>query len=94
MKSALTEDLDHCIFCGRKREAMHHIFPGSRRSTSDRYGYIVPLCMECHTASPESVHILPNQGKDLYLKKIAQEHFESHHGDRNVFRELFLKSYL
>ena len=39
----------------------HHIFTGSRRKKSERYGLVVDLCHHrCHIFGPEAVH----QNKD------------------------------
>lgn len=94
MRSVLIDDLDHCILCGAPREAMHHIFPGSRRKMADKYGYVVPLCNRCHTWGQHAVHNEPNGFEDRDLKRMAQRHFESHHGSREDFIRIFGKSYL
>lgn len=94
MKSAMIDSLDYCYFCGSPREAIHHVFPGSRRKASEKYGYIVPICHYCHTLGNYSVHMAPNVGNDLLLKRKAQWHFENHYGSRGDFIKIFLKSYL
>ena len=94
MKSVMIDNLEYCYFCRKPREAIHHVFPGSRRKASERYGYTVPLCNGCHTLDNDSVHMAPNRGKDLLLKKKAQWHFENHCGNRKAFIANFGKSYL
>lgn len=84
--------MTHCYICGCCRVHAHHIFFGTaNRKISDRYGYIAPLCSEHHTGS-NGVHL--NRDLDLHLKRIAQEHFENHHGTRDNFIKTFGKSYM
>lgn len=90
--SVIVEDMEHCYACGRPHPQIHHIFFGvANRKISDRYGYIVPLCRDHHTGDA-GVHF--NREFDLHLKKIAQRHFEQHHGPRNEFRKIFGRSFL
>ena len=46
--SILTKDLDHCIICGVKKDALHEVFFGSNRLNSIKYGLVIPLCLEHH----------------------------------------------
>ena len=40
---------DECYICGcRVGLSTHHIYPGTRRKISDKYGACVRLCYECH----------------------------------------------
>lgn len=94
MKSVFTDDLSHCYFTGSPYCHIHHIFPGSRRSASERYGFVIPLAVYLHEFSPYSVHENPNKGLDLRLKQMAQTYFEDHNGTREEFREIFGKSWL
>lgn len=94
-KSILTKDLNHCIITGSPNVHIHHVFPGrGRRRLSEKYGFIVPLCPELHNMSDMSVHMKPNQGLDLMLKRTCQEYFERKIGTREEFIEQFNKSYL
>lgn len=91
-KSAIIEDMEHCVVCGSQYVQIHHIFFGTaNRKMSDKYGYVVPLCQEHHTGNT-GVHF--NKFLDLYLKQKAQTHFESEIGTRNDFRKVFGKSWL
>ncbi len=47
-KSIFTNDLNHCIICGKKRDNLHEVFFGRNRQLSIRYGLVIPLCIECH----------------------------------------------
>lgn len=71
----------------------HHIFYGtSNRKQSEKYGMKVWLCGYHHNLSNAGVHF--NKDLDMHLKKLAQKHFEAKYGERNVFRNVFGKSYL
>ena len=69
---------------------IHHIFPGSRRRTSEKYGYLYKLTPMLH----QELHDNPNKSIDLWLKQDAQKHFESHYGTREDFIREFGRSYL
>lgn len=90
--SAFTDDMDHCYLTGMFPVERHHIFGGSNRSKSEKYGYVVPLHPTKH---PNGV-FAGKDAKDIdtYLKKMAQRHFEKFHGTRTDFIKEFGKSYL
>ena len=69
---------------------IHHIFPGSRRKTSEKYGYLYRVRPAIH----QFIHDNPNRGIDLMLKQTAQKHFEAHYGNRKDFIREFGRSYL
>ena len=94
MKSVFTDDMDHCFFTGYPYPHIHHIFCGSRRKISERYGFVIPLAPYLHEFQKGSVHDNPNHGLDLELKQMAQRYFEEHIGSREEFREVFGKSWL
>lgn len=92
VKPVLTDDMEHCLLCGRPAE-WHHVFGGSgNRKLSDKYGYIVPLCPEHHRTGTFAVH--RNRGTDLMIKQRAQKHFEDHNGTREEFIKIFGRSWL
>jgi hypothetical protein len=92
IKSALVDDMDVCIVCGRPRENVHHVIHGTaNRKISDRYGYVIPLCVEHHTGG-SGIH--NNRDMNVYWKRQAQKHFEAHHGTRQDFIKEFGKSWL
>ena len=91
-KSVIFEDMEYCWECGRPHPHIHHIFGGvANRKISDKYGYVVPLCQEHHTGN-KGVHF--DKDFDLFLKRMAQEHFERNHGNREDFIKTFGRSYL
>lgn len=46
--SIFTDDLEHCIICGKKRDNLHEVFFGRNRQLSIKYGLVIPLCIKCH----------------------------------------------
>ena len=68
----------------------HHIFGGSNRKHSEKYGLFVWLKPELHNMSNMGVHF--NKEFDLYLKQIGQEAFEETYPDLN-FLEIFGRNY-
>lgn len=90
--SVLTDDLGHCIITGDYNVAIHHVFNGSDKKMSEKYGFLVPICPDWHNMTPYSVHM--DQQFDLCLKRQAQEYYESHYGSREQFMKEFRRSYL
>ena len=90
--SVFTDDMDHCYFNGTSSVERHHIFGGSRRMASEKYGFVVPLRPDLH---PNGAQAGQNAAEiDLNLKQMAQEYFEANYGTREEFRRIFMKSYL
>lgn len=92
LTSVFTDDMDHCIFTGYAPVERHHIFGGSNRTNSEKYGFVVPLRPDLHPNGTQA-------GKDAKqidtkLKTMAQEYFENHYGTREDFQRIFGKSYL
>lgn len=71
--SLITDDLEHCIICGRKKEALHEVFYGAYRHVSIKYGMIIPLCLNHHTQGKFSVH--KDRELDLYYKRLCESIF-------------------
>ena len=91
--SVFTEDMDHCYFTGTAPVERHHIWGGSNRKNSERYGFVIPLRPDLH---PNGAHADRRYAKDIDtgLKLMAQEYFEEHYGTREEFRSIFGKSWL
>lgn len=92
LKSVLTDDLDHCMFTGTAPVERHHVYGGSSRKSSEKYGFIAPLRPDLH---PNGVFA----GKDAKLvdaelKQRCQRYFEEHNGTRKEFISIFGRSYL
>lgn len=92
LHSVLTSDLTHCYITGQCPVAIHHIFGGSNRKLSEKYGFIVPLIPFYHNTSDCGVHF--DRKLDLKLKWEAQQYFEDNIGTRKEFIDLFGKSWL
>ncbi len=91
-KSILTDDMESCYLCGRAREAVHHIYFGTAlRKISDKNGFIVPLCANCHNMSDKAVHF--DKAKDLALKQACQREYEKLH-THEEFMKLIGRNYL
>lgn len=92
-KSIITDDMEHCSECRSPYVEVHHCLHGTaNRKLADKYKLVVPLCVDHHTASKNSVHRNPNL--DLKYKMLAQEAFEAKKGSREDFIRIFGKSYL
>lgn len=92
LRSVFTDDMDHCYFTGSYPVERHHIFGGSNRKNSEKYGFIIPLRPDLH---PNGAQRGANAAEiDLKLKTMAQEYFETFYGTREDFRSVFGKSWL
>ena len=81
-----------CYLCGRNWAIeKHHVFGGSNRKKSEKYGMTVDLCHWCHNEPPDGVHHNSEQNKRL--KAGFQGKFEETHS-REEFRRIFGKSYI
>lgn len=95
MKSIM-EDLKNrtCWACGAYAPEEHHVFYGvANRKMSEKYGLKVHLCSRHHRDHREGVH---GQNKELdhRLKVVGQRVFETHHGTRERFVQIFGRNYL
>lgn len=46
-----------CFLCHKIASLeRHHIFGGSNRKNSEKYGLVVDLCHACHNEPPQGVH--------------------------------------
>ena len=91
MKSVLQNNHE-CYICHNSFSLEeHHIFGGSNRKWSEKYGLKVYLCHNCHNEPPNGVHF--NQELMEALHKIGQEKFEETHS-RDEFMKLFGRNYL
>lgn len=92
------DDYKKCFLCGRNgngdRLELHHIFGGSRRKTSDKYGLTVYLCGErCHRLGRLSVH--QNAEVADYVHKYGQRKAMQEQGwTVQQFMEVFGANYL
>lgn len=92
--SILTDDLEHCIICGKTPVNKHEIFYGSNRHNSIKYGTVIPLCTsEHHKGNVIGIH--KDKELDLIWKKKGQSAYMKHY-NKNVeeFISIFGKNYL
>ena len=87
--SILTNDLDHCIVCGIRKENLHEIYFGKNRLNSIKYGCVIPLCSAHHIKIHNDIEL------DLFYKKIAQKRFMAlYNKNKNDFVNIFKRNYL
>lgn len=92
--SILTNDLEHCIICGKSPVNKHEIFYGSKhRQLSIKYGLVIPLCTAEHHNQYKSKGIHFDKELDLLYKKRGQQAFIDCYPDLD-FVEIFKKNYL
>lgn len=92
--SILTNDLDHCIICGKSPVNKHEIFYGSKhRQLSIKYGLVIPLCTVEHHNQYKSKGIHFNKELDLLYKRKGQQAFVTCYPELN-FIDIFKKNYL
>ena len=54
--SVFYEDLGMCMNCGSSYEmTKHEIFEGKNRQNSMIYGFVLPLCSNCHRELQEDI---------------------------------------
>lgn len=85
--SLFTDDLEHCIICGEKKDNLHEVFFGRNRQNSMKYKLVLPLCFKHHREMHDNI-ILQNE-----YKKRGQALFEETYPDLD-FVEIFGKNYL
>ena len=86
--SVFTDDLEHCILCGKKKNDLHEVFGGRNRLNSIKYNLVLPLCRECHSLNQN------NSFFNDYWHKQGQEYFECNIGTREQFIAIFRRNYL
>ncbi len=87
----LLQDKKQCYITGQVINLhRHHVFQGSRRKASEKWGCWVWLTAEMHNMSNKGVHF--NRELDM-RKQDMQRAFEAKHG-HDKFMEVFGKNYL
>lgn len=85
--SLFTDDLNHCIICGAKRDNLHEVFFGRNRQLSMKYELVIPLCIECHQEMHKN-----EQWQDYWHKK-GQLAFIANYPNLD-FLSIFHRNYL
>lgn len=93
-KSIIASDDPHkCYMCRKEgRMEVHHIYFGKNRKISDREGFVVHLCPNCHRGT-NGVHGKYGYLMDKYLKSTCQITYEEKH-TREEFMALIGCNYL
>lgn len=93
MESILQKE-KYCFNCGNiLLLEKHHIFFGNPwREISEREGFVIYLCPECHRNGPDAPH--RNREMDLWYKQQAQLEYERRGNDRGAFIKLIGRNYL
>lgn len=86
--SVFTDDLEHCILCGKKKNDLHEVFGGRNRLNSIKYNLVLPLCRECHSLNQS------NPFFNDYWHRQGQEYFECNISTRDDFIRIFRRNYL
>ena len=77
--SIITNDLEHCIECGRSIVELHEVFFGVRnRTKSIEDGLVIPLCYKYHH-NGNLVGIHKDKKLNLKYKKIAEKKWLEHY---------------
>lgn len=86
--------IGRCHICGQWGYVeTHHIFGGANRKKSEKYGIVVPLCIDHHREGREAAHKsavtaqqLHEYGQRLWMQRTG--------GTAEDFRAMFGKNYL
>lgn len=71
--SIFTNDLSKCIITGDLADHVHHIFSGSRKALSEKYGFLIPLRADWHNITPYSIHM--DRDLELKYKTACQDYY-------------------
>lgn len=81
---------EECFMCKQWGAIeLHHIYKGKNRKISDREGFVVHLCSDCHG----KLHGKDGHLMDLYLMKTCQLAYEENH-TRSEFMNLIGRNYI
>lgn len=86
--SVFTDNLDICYLCGKKKNDLHEVYAGHNRINSIKYGFVLPLCRECHSLNQN------NQFFNDYWHRQGQLYWEQFIGSRDEFIKVFRRNYL
>lgn len=92
MAKSILQKEKECYLCGSISQLhKHHIFEGSNRKNSEKYGFWVYLCAGHHNMSNFGVHF--DKSLDLKLKQECQCEYEKTH-TRAEFMCIIGKNYM
>lgn len=88
--SIMTNNLNRCYITGDQIGVhIHHIFGGSNKKNSEKYGFIVPLRADWHNMADYGIHF--NRELELKYKRFCQDYWLSHYGTKEDFILIFGK---
>ena len=85
--SLFTDDLEHCIICGKRKNNLHEVFPGAFRLRSIKEHMVLPLCSLHHKQIHDDIELC------LFWIRSCQKLFEKSR-TRDEFIKIFGRSYL
>ena len=93
--SVITDDMDHCIECGRTNIEKHEVFFGTaNRKLSIEDGLVIPLCKALHHKG-NLIGIHKEKELNEKWKKIAQQTWQEYYNKTEEdFIARYGKSYL
>ena len=107
MDGIVTKHKEICFICGRETEAEHHlIFGTAGRELSEKDGFKVPVCNNCHNMGKITMRIHDNPMAERMSKIIGQLAWERKYilyvtgmdeldeVSREKFRKRYGRSYL
>lgn len=94
--SIITDDLEHCIECGKTGVNKHEIFYGTaNRQLSKNYGLVIPLCNYYHHNQFNCTGIHFDKELCDKWKKIGQEKFMKYYNKTiKDFIQIFGQNFL
>lgn len=86
--SVFTIDLTTCYFHkDRTKDDLHELIFGRNRYNSIKYGFVLPVCRECHDQLHNDCEL------QLFWKRKCQDYYEKNVGTTEQFIEIFKKNY-
>lgn len=87
MRSIITDDLEHCIECGKPAIDMHVIYFANQQiaEAAKEEGLVIPLCWECNRKmfvekTERRIRYWKKEGQLIWTEKHPEESFESRFG--------------
>ena len=91
--SIFTDDMERCVITGRTDHIeRHHVFGGTDKKRSEKYGFIAPLHASVH---PNGAFCTADDWKaiDNSLKAMCQDYYLNHYGTREDWYNEFGRFY-
>ena len=87
--SIIYQDLTKCAVCGSKQGHIdnNEVYEGAKRGVSMKYGFIIPLCYDCHKRFHND-----REFALIYKRKFQKEYEKTH--SRSEFINIIHRNYL